>query len=88
MGITRTCLANDISARPHEILNLKIKDIVFKVTDEGTQYAEVVIKGGKTRPRTIPLIDSIPYVKDNLLGISITNKSNLLNEFKKESLRW
>ena len=57
-------LANDMSARPHEILNLKIKDIVFKVTDEGKQYAEVVIKGGKTRPRTIPLIDSIPYVKD------------------------
>lgn len=57
-------LANDMSARPHEILNLKIKDVVFKVTDEGTQYAEVVIKGGKTRSRTIPLIDSIPYVKD------------------------
>ena len=57
-------LANDMSARPHEILNLKIKDIVFKVTDDGKQYAEVVIKGGKTRPRTIPLIDSIPYVKD------------------------
>jgi integrase len=57
-------LAIDMSARPHEILNLKIKDIVFKVTDEGKQYAEVVIKGGKTKARTIPLIDSIPYVKD------------------------
>jgi integrase len=57
-------LANDMSARPHEILNLKIKDIVFKVTDEGKQYSEVVIKGGKTRSRTIPLIDSLPYVKD------------------------
>jgi hypothetical protein len=38
-------MAIDMSARPHEILNLKIKDIVFKVTDEGKQYAEVVIKG-------------------------------------------
>jgi integrase len=57
-------MAIDMSARPHEILNLKIKDIVFKVTGEGKQYAEVVIKGGKTRPRTIPLIDSLPYVKD------------------------
>jgi site-specific recombinase XerD len=57
-------LANDMSARPHEILNLKIKDIVFKITDEGKQYSEVVIKGGKTRLRTIPLIDSLPYVKD------------------------
>ena len=57
-------LAIDMSARPNEILNLKINDIVFKVTDDGKQYAEVVIKGGKTKPRTIPLIDSIPYVKD------------------------
>lgn len=57
-------MANDMSARPHEILNLKIKDIVFKVTEDGIQYAEVLITGGKTKPRTIPLIDSIPYVKD------------------------
>jgi integrase len=57
-------MAVDMSARPSEILNLKIKDIVFKVTDDGKQYAEVVIKGGKTKPRTIPLIDSIPYVKE------------------------
>lgn len=48
-------LANDMSARPHEILNLKIKNIVFKVTDEGKQYSEVVIKGGKTRSRIILL---------------------------------
>ena len=58
-------LANEMSARPHDILNLKIKDILFKKTEDGNrQYAEVVIKGGKTRPRTIPLIDSIPYVKE------------------------
>jgi predicted nucleic acid-binding Zn ribbon protein len=57
-------MANDMSARPHEILNLKIKDIVFKVTEDGTQYAEVLITGGKTKPRTVPLIDSIPYVKE------------------------
>ena len=57
-------LANDMSARPHEILNLKIKDIIFKKTDDNKQYAEILIKGGKTKPRTIPLIDSIPYIKD------------------------
>jgi hypothetical protein len=35
-------MANDMSARPHEILNFRIKDIVFKVTEDGTnQYAEV-----------------------------------------------
>ena len=27
-------MANDMSARPHEILNLKIKDIIFKVTED------------------------------------------------------
>jgi integrase len=57
-------MANDMSARPHEILNLKIKDIVFKVTEDGVQFAEVLITGGKTKPRTLPLIDSIPYLKD------------------------
>lgn len=57
-------MANDMSARPHEILNLKIKDILFKMTEEGNQYAEVLITGGKTRPRTLPLIDSIPYIKE------------------------
>jgi integrase len=60
-------MANDISARPHEILNLKIKDIIFKSTDEGIQYAEVLIRGGKTKPRTLPVIDSLPYLKEWLL---------------------
>ena len=53
-----------MSARPSEILNLRIKDIIFKKTEHGKQYAEVLIKGGKTKPRTIPLIDSISYVKE------------------------
>jgi integrase len=60
-------MANDMSARPHEILNLKIKDIVFKITEEGMYYAEVLIRGGKTKPRTLPLVDCIPYLKDWLL---------------------
>ena len=59
-------IANDTSSRPHELLNLKIKDISFKITDDGKQYAELYIKGGKTGSRTIPLIDSIPYLKDYL----------------------
>jgi integrase/recombinase XerD len=57
-------MAIDMSARPHEILGLKIKDIKFCITDENVQYAEVRIKDGKTGPRTIPLIDSIPYLKE------------------------
>ncbi|MGA7370972.1 MAG: hypothetical protein WBX01_17775 [Nitrososphaeraceae archaeon] len=39
-------MANGISAGPHEILNLKVKDIHFKTTEEGIQYAEVLITGG------------------------------------------
>jgi hypothetical protein len=37
-------LANDMSARPHEILGLKISDIRFNRTDDGIQYAEVRIR--------------------------------------------
>ena len=51
-------------ARPNEILNLKIKDIKFHVNEEGIQYAEVRITGGKTGSRTVPLIDSLPYLKE------------------------
>jgi len=50
-------MARDLSARPHEILNLKIKDIVFKTTADGKQYAEVLVNG-KTGTRHIPLIQS------------------------------
>ncbi|CAN5815694.1 tyrosine-type recombinase/integrase [soil metagenome] len=57
-------LARDMSARPHEILNLKFRDVKFNFTNEGIQYAEVRITQGKTGPRTVPLIDSIPYLKE------------------------
>jgi len=57
-------ISRDLSARPHEILKLKIKDIAFKVV--GTyQYVDVVVNG-KTGTRPIPLINSIPYLKDYL----------------------
>jgi integrase/recombinase XerD len=57
-------MARDLSARPHEILNLKIKDVVFKTVDNNRyQYAEVLVNG-KTGSRHIPLIQSIPYIKD------------------------
>lgn len=51
-------MAIDMSARPSEILNIKIKDIIFYVTEDNKQYAEVRIVDGKTGPRTVPLIDS------------------------------
>jgi hypothetical protein len=55
-------ITRDTSCRPHEILKLKIKDIVFKTSGDN-QYAEVLVIG-KTGSRNIPLINSIPYVKD------------------------
>jgi integrase len=57
-------ISRDLSARPHEILKLKIKDVVFKTTGR-YQYAEVVVNG-KTGTRPIPLINSIPILKDYL----------------------
>lgn len=60
-------MANDTSARPHKLLNLKIKDLKFKVSAEGIQYTEITVNC-KTEPRTLPLIDSIPYVKEWLLN--------------------
>jgi len=59
-------MSRDLSARPHEILGLKIKDIIFKTvtsTTDNKQYAEVLVNG-KTGSRHIPLIQSIPYIKD------------------------
>ncbi|SRR6266487_3413011 len=42
---------------------LTISDIVFKVSESGIQYAEIVVSG-KTKSRTLPLINSFPYLKD------------------------
>src|SRR6266487_4547945 len=67
-------MSRDLSARPHEILNLKIKDVVFKTVD-GYQYAEVLVNG-KTGSRHIPLIQSIPYIKDWLANHPSRNNPN------------
>jgi integrase/recombinase XerD len=67
-------MARDLSARPHGILNLKIKDIVFK-TAGNKQYAEVLVNG-KTGSRPIPLIQSIPYLKDWLSNHPSRNNPN------------
>ncbi|HYA84484.1 MAG TPA: hypothetical protein VEH06_13710 [Candidatus Bathyarchaeia archaeon] len=80
-------MSRDLSARPHEILGLRIKDVVFKTVDDGKQYAEVLVNG-KTGSRHIPLIQSIPYIKDWLsdhpsrnnpnspIFVSLNNQSN------------
>ena len=56
-------MAMDTSARPYELLNIKIKNIHFKISSNGTQYAEVLLSG-KSKTRTVPLISSIPYLKE------------------------
>ena len=56
-------ISRDSAARPHELLKLRIKDVVFKLTPDKRQYAEILVNG-KTGTRHIPLIDSIPYMKD------------------------
>jgi integrase len=68
-------MARDLSARPHEILSLKIKDIVFKTADGGKQYAIVVVNG-KTGSRCLPLFQSIPYVKEWLSNHPSRNNPN------------
>jgi len=58
-------MANDTSCRPSELLHLKINDIKIKTSSTtGMQYAEVHITKSKTKPRTLPLIFSLPYLKD------------------------
>jgi hypothetical protein len=61
-------MAFDTSCRPKELLDLKVSSIFFKKTSTGRQYAELVIQSGKSNTRTVPLIDSLPYVKDYLLS--------------------
>ena len=57
-------MSRDTSCRPHELLKLRIKDIIFKNEPTGNrQYAEILVSG-KTGSRHIPLIDSLPYIKD------------------------
>jgi integrase len=67
-------VARDLSARPHEILNLKIKDVVFK-TAGNKQYAKVLVNG-KTGSRPIPLIQSIPCLKEWLSNHPSRNNPN------------
>ena len=63
-----------VHCRPHQILKLRIKDIIFKQI-EGKHYAEILVNG-KTGSRHIPLIHSIPYVKEWLDAHPIKNNPN------------
>jgi integrase len=65
-------MVHDTSARPHELLGLRIKDINFKISPDGIQYAVIHVHG-KTTSRTLPLITCIPYVKEWLGNHPLAN---------------
>ncbi len=69
-------MAFDTSARPHEILSLRFKDIKFCVNDNNKKYVEVRIPDGKTGSRITVLINSIPYLKEWLLEHPHSSNSN------------
>jgi integrase len=76
-------MSRDSACRPHELLKLKIKDAVFKLTPDKKQYAEILVNG-KTGTRHIPLIDSIPYI---VVGFVDPN-GNPRQNFHQEFLHW
>src|ERR671919_2124250 len=89
-------ISRDLSARPQEILDLKIKDIIFRQVENNKQYAEVLVNG-KTGSRHLPLIDSLPYVKEwldqhpqrnnkNAYLICTMNRSNVGGRLTRDGL--
>jgi integrase len=66
-------MAIDTSCRPSELLNCRIEDIEVKSTSDGSkQYSEITING-KTGQRTVPLIHSLPYVREWILSHPSSN---------------
>ena len=55
-------MAHETSARPHELLRLKIKDIEDKIMPNKVSYTGF-IASGKTGERELVLINSIPIVR-------------------------
>jgi integrase/recombinase XerD len=55
-------ISRDLSFRPHEILDLRIKDIHFKLIGN-SQFAETLVNG-KTGTRSLPIINEVPFLKD------------------------
>jgi integrase/recombinase XerD len=88
-------LSRDTSARPSEILKLRVKEISFKLASDKT-YAEISVNG-KTGSRIIPLFNSIPYIKDwinnhpqpgnpNALLVPSMNRSTIGRKLSSQSL--
>ena len=56
-------VSRDAGCRPHELLKLKIKDIVTQQLDNGCQVARITVNG-KTGTRHVRLYSSHPRLKD------------------------
>jgi len=56
-------VARDTGCRPHEMLRIKIKDVIAQQLEGGYQIARVVVNG-KTGTRNVRLNNSYPRLKD------------------------
>ena len=56
-------VARDTGCRPHEMLKLKIKDVVVQQLEDGYQVARITVNG-KTGTRHVRLNNSYPRLKD------------------------
>ena len=65
--------------RKGELLNIKLRDIVFS-----DKFAEIEIRKSKTKKRRIPLIESIPYLREWIKEIGIKEDDNVF-QYKYES---
>jgi hypothetical protein len=81
-------MSRDTSGRPHEILKIRVGDIMYKKSNTSI-YAEVTIgKSSKTIQRTVPLTYSIPFIKSWIQKHPTgTNRSSFLfPSFERQSV--
>jgi integrase/recombinase XerD len=67
-------MSRDTMCRPGELLKLKIKDIRF---DPTKRFAKILVNG-KTGSRSVPLFNSLPYVKQRIIELGGNDETTLL----------
>ena len=65
--------------RKGELLNIKLQDIVFS-----DKFAEIEIRKSKTNKRRIPLIESVPYLRE-WIKENVIKEDNMVFQYKNES---
>ena len=56
-------VSRDTGCRPHELLNLKVRDVVVQELESGHQIARIMVNG-KTGIRNVRLNNSYPRLKE------------------------